>query len=305
MKILIFLLTAYLYADLPYHHNAICYGPFRDGQEPGKNNPTNHQLKEDLYIISKNWSSIRMYGSRGSAEKVLEIISKENINLKLYMGAWIANETSDSNAIYQNKMELNKTIELANKYPNIIEAVIIGNETQVFWTWNKVKFETLRKYIKFVKSNISQPISTADDFNFWNKPEGLELAKELDFIMIHIHPLWAGTLINDALPFVEKIYNEISLIHPNKQLVIGETGWATSVHTEGEQAKLIKGKAGITEQLIFYKSMTSWSQNKNVLTFFFEAFDEKWKGGDHPNEVEKHWGLFYSDRSPKHRFKNE
>ena len=31
----------------------------------------------------------------------------------------------------------------------------------------------------------------------------------------------------------------------------------------------------------------------------FEVFDEKWKGGEHPNEVEKHWGLFYSDRSPK------
>ena len=36
------------------------------------------------------------------------------------------------------------------------------------------------------------------------------------------------------------------------------------------------------------------------MTFFFEAFDEKWKGGEHPNEVEKHWGLIYSDRTPKH-----
>ena len=32
----------------------------------------------------------------------------------------------------------------------------------------------------------------------------------------------------------------------------------------------------------------------------FEAFDEKWKGGEHPNEVEKHWGLIKSDRTPKH-----
>ena len=149
MKILLLFLITCLYADLPYHQNAICYGPFRDGQEPGGINPNKDQLKEDLKIISKNWSSIRMYGSRGSTETVLEIISKENLNLKLYLGAWIANESKDSSAIYENQKELDKTIELANKYPQIIEAVIIGNETQVFWTWNKVNFETLKKYIKY------------------------------------------------------------------------------------------------------------------------------------------------------------
>ena len=33
--------------------------------------------------------------------------------------------------------------------------------------------------------------------------------------------------------------------------------------------------------------------------FYFEAFDEKWKGGQHPAEVEKHWGVYRSDRTPK------
>ena len=36
-----------------------------------------------------------------------------------------------------------------------------------------------------------------------------------------------------------------------------------------------------------------------LLTGTFEAFDENWKGGDHPAEVEKHWGLFRADRTPK------
>ena len=40
-----------------------------------------------------------------------------------------------------------------------------------------------------------------------------------------------------------------------------------------------------------YNSINKWSQKYKILTFFFEAFDEKWKGGDHPNEVEKHWGI--------------
>ena len=33
--------------------------------------------------------------------------------------------------------------------------------------------------------------------------------------------------------------------------------------------------------------------------FIFEMFDEPWKGGDDPAEVEKHWGLFGLDREAK------
>jgi len=241
-----------------------------------------------------------MYGSRGSTENILKIIESEKITIKLFLGAWIANETEDSAASTSNMKELDKTIELANKYPDIVEAIIIGNETQVFWSWNRVNYNTLKKYIRYVKSKTKQPITTADDFNFWNKPEGLELGSEVDFIMVHIHPLWAGALLDDALPFVSRIYDEISVLHPDKQIVIGETGWATSVHTEGQQAELINGTAGINEQLIFYNLINDWSKENGVLSFFFEAFDEKWKGGEHPNEVEKHWGLIYSDRKPKH-----
>ena len=36
-----------------------------------------------------------------------------------------------------------------------------------------------------------------------------------------------------------------------------------------------------------------------ILTFIFEAFDEPWKGSDDPDEPEKHWGLYYENRSPK------
>ena len=31
----------------------------------------------------------------------------------------------------------------------------------------------------------------------------------------------------------------------------------------------------------------------------FEAFDEPWKGGNRPNEAEKHWGILNEDRTPK------
>jgi exo-beta-1,3-glucanase (GH17 family) len=46
--------------------------------------------------------------------------------------------------------------------------------------------------------------------------------------------------------------------------------------------------------------MKAWANEANITTFFFEAFDEPWKGD--PNNMqgaEKHWGLFSVDRKPK------
>ena len=40
-----------------------------------------------------------------------------------------------------------------------------------------------------------------------------------------------------------------------------------------------------------------------MISFYFEAFDEQWKGGfDGENplaKAEKHWGVYRSDRTPK------
>ena len=48
---------------------AICYGPYRDGQGPGsEEQPSREQLLEDLQIMGRHWKMLRMYGSRGSTE---------------------------------------------------------------------------------------------------------------------------------------------------------------------------------------------------------------------------------------------
>ena len=55
----------------------------------------------------------------------------------------------------------------------------------------------------------------------------------------------------------------------------------------------------VEQQARFHAGLRAWADSAGVTTFFFEAFDENWKGGDHPDEVEKHWGLWRADRSPK------
>ena len=42
-----------------------------------------------------------------------------------------------------------------------------------------------------------------------------------------------------------------------------------------------------------------WAEQEQVLVYYFEAFDESWKGSDDPLEPEKHWGLYKTNRRPK------
>ena len=51
--------------------------------------------------------------------------------------------------------------------------------------------------------------------------------------------------------------------------------------------------------MIFFDQFTAWTRAARIPSTYFEAFDETWKGGPHPDEVEKHWGMRRADRTPK------
>jgi exo-beta-1,3-glucanase (GH17 family) len=175
----------------------------------------------------------------------------------------------------------------------------VGNETQVFWSDHRVPPDSLIADIRWVRSHTRVPVTTADDFNFWNKPESRAVADEVDFIVMHAHPMWNGKQLGEALEWTAKTCEAIRAAHPLRTVVLGETGWATSVRPEGEQGRLIHGRPGEDEQKTFFNAVRAWAGKTRTTTFFFEAFDENWKGGSHPDEVEKHWGLFRADRTPK------
>ena len=274
--------------------NAVCYGPHRDGQRPGGPAPNADQIREDLLLMLPQWNLLRLYGSTGVVETILEVIHSDGLDMKVMLGVWIAPEAAAA-----NRREVQAAIRLANAYDGIVTAVSVGNETQVSWSAHRSSMDSLITYMRLVRTQTTVPVTVADDFNFWNKPESRRVADELDFITVHAHPLWNGKQLEEALPWVREQLAIVQKVHPERTLVLGETGWATSVHDEGEQTELIKGKPGAAEQKIFHDHVRDWGESTQRVVFFFEAFDENWKGGDHPNEVEKHWGLFGADRSRK------
>ena len=75
-------------------------------------------------------------------------------------------------------------------------------------------------------------------------------------------------------------------------------------HSEGLQSQLMNGLASEKTQEVYFNEFLDWATKNKVAHHFFEVFDEKWKGGEHKDEVEKHWGVFFSNREPKKVMEN-
>ena len=167
--------------------NAVSYGPFRDGQAPGAEGPTDAEILEDLRIMAKHWNLIRMYGSEW-AEPVLRLIRQEELPIRVMVGAWLTTEVKrgpngedviDADAVAANVRQVSGAIRAARAHPDLVAGISVGNEIRVFWSDHKVQPKRLIGYIRAVRAETEVPVTVADDFNFWNKPESQEVAKEL------------------------------------------------------------------------------------------------------------------------------
>lgn len=290
---------------------AVSYGCYRKGQAPGKLGPDKEEILEDLNIIKQYWNLIRVYNADEDTQRILEVIRENNLPIKMMLGVWLENEENNKVAKKNNITNIMRCIELVDKYPKIITAVNVGNETQVFWSGHKIDSNTLIKYIRVVRNYTSIPVTTADDYNYWNRPESNTVADEVDFIVTHAYPLWNGKTMDNALDWLDKTFNDLKQMHPRKVLILGEVGWATNYNPdkkgEGEQGSLIKGEVSVKAQERFLIELDKWVNEKKVITFLFEVFDEPWKGGGDDSdlrEIEKNWGVFYHNRTPKLSFSN-
>jgi exo-beta-1,3-glucanase (GH17 family) len=155
-----------------------------------------------------------------------------------------------------------------------------------------VDTDTIISYVRKVKKSITQLVTVAENYKWWAN-HGSALAKELDFIAVHVYPVWENKDIDEGMSYTIENLLEVRNALPESKIVISEAGWATIASEFGERASEEK-------QLQYYNEIVSFSREMNITTFIFEAFDEEWKG-DPGNMLgaEKHWGLFTVDRKPK------
>ncbi len=292
---------------------AVCYSGFRHGQHPdrgtGAVNPSDKEILEDLQLLSRrgNFSLIRLYDSRENSEAVLRLIRDRRIPIKVLLGAWLDAEVWNTNCPWlkqsltqpvleanklKNAKEIQNAIRLAHQYSNTVVAVAVGNEALVDWNDHMVPVDSVIRYVRQVKQAVAQPVTVADNYAWWAR-HGSALAKELDFVSVHTYPIWEGKDIGEAMAFSVANIRDVRNALPLSRLVITEAGWATVAREFGARADEEK-------QTRYYRDLFAWTGAMNITTFFFEAFDEDWKGEPNdPMGAEKHWGLFTVDRKAK------
>lgn len=293
---------------------AVCYSGFRSGQHPdrgdGAVNPSYEEVLEDLNIIinEQGFNLIRIYDCGENSEMVLRVIQENNLNINVMLGIWLRAELSNHETcewltepipdeeLKENKtlnlLEIERGIELAKQYQNIIVAINVGNEALVDWNDHKVDTDTIISYVKKVKANVNQLVTVADNYKWW-ADHGKELAEVVDFVSLHIYPVWEGQDIDNAMPYTIANYEEVRQKLPNARIAITEAGWATIAVEFGERASEEK-------QERYFHELLNWAHDNNITTFWFEAFDEDWKGEPgRMDGAEKHWGLYTVDRKAK------
>jgi len=292
-----------------YAGNAICYSGYREGQDPRQGIfPSYEQIREDLLILAPYWSYIRLYDSSPHAETTLQVIRDEGLEMKVMLGVDMAAEVSNPNCPWgadyseatlavnrqTNRDNIEQLIVLANEYPEIAFAVSVGNEASVEWTDHLVPVESLVAYARRLQEAVPQPVTFCENYVPWTTKLD-PLAAELDFISVHTYPVWEYKSIDDALAYSQQNYAGVANYYPDKPVIITEAGWTTRSNGRG----IDPANASTELQTRYCRELMSWAEKENILTFIFEAFDEPWKGSADPNEPEKHWGLFYVDRTPK------
>jgi exo-beta-1,3-glucanase (GH17 family) len=130
--------------------------------------------------------------------------------------------------------------------------------------------------------------------SFWLVPEDeaeLTVQEQVDAAMVRA--------ANYALTQASDVQKYMLSLGVEKQIHIGETGWATVANVNYGDAG--SKAADEYKQKAFYDAMRAWSNEFGASLFFFQAFDEPWKGdANNADDSEKHFGLIDIDGNVKY-----
>jgi exo-beta-1,3-glucanase (GH17 family) len=253
----------------------LAYGPAHTGQDPSVGVfPSSEEVKADMPTLASLTRYIRTYSSTGPADAVVQ--AAEAAHVCVASGIWLGNDPA------ANAREMTAGERLASN--SAVHAVVVGNEALLRGDLSE---EQLRSDIEQVRANLGRvvPITMADTYDQWIKHQGL--AKEVDFITVHIYPFWQGVSVDSAIQSLNQAYTQVQQTFPGKQIVIGETGWPSAGPAHGAAVPSAANQARYLREFI------NWAQTKGVQYFYFDAFDEGWKV--HEGGVGTYWGLYQQD----------
>ena len=261
----------------------VSYAPFRDSQTPL--DPTTMisaaQIEQDLAQLSKLTGCVRVYSTDYGLDQIAGIAAK--FGLKVMQGLWISSNPQ------KTQEQIEGAVALANRYPDTVIAVIVGNEVLLR---GDMEAGQLADTIRAVKARVKVPVTYADVWEFWLRHR--EVAAAADFVTIHILPYWEDFPVaaDQAASHVGAIRERMALAFPGKEILIGEVGWPSAGRMREGALPSPSNQARVIQDVL------ALAKRQNFRVNVIEAYDAPWKRALE-GTVGGHWGLVDNERHVK------
>jgi exo-beta-1,3-glucanase (GH17 family) len=300
------------------NRKAVAYSPYRTATDVNglaSEAIPEANIKQDLeLLVAAGFGLIRIFDSSNKvAGQTLNVIRQNNLNIKVMLGMYMQNGDEAF-----NQAELARGVALAKTYSDIVLAVSVGNENQVYWSFNPIRPDAMVAYLTKVRGQIAQPVTSDDNWAFYAEAPR-NMLDAIDFVSMHTYPeldtvfnplTWdwkqkavpaasrATAMMDAAIASAKNEYFMVRSYLDSKNMstlpvVIGETGW-NAVNTGS-----LKFRAHPVNQKMYYDRLRAWADAGKTgvgpkAIFYFEAFDEPWKKSDDK------WGLFNVNREARY-----
>jgi exo-beta-1,3-glucanase (GH17 family) len=278
------LATPIALARAPIDPNAkllcVSYAPFR-GAQTALSQATQiarEQIAQDLAQLAKISDCVRTYTVENGLDQVPALAAK--VGLKVIQGIWLSSDR------LKNQAQISTAVGLTKAYPDVITAVVAGNEVLLR---GEMTASDLAANIRSVKSQVGVPVTYADVWEFWLRNR--EVYDAVDFVTIHILPYWEDLPIRAkyAAAHVDAIRKQMAVAFPGKEILIGETGWPSEGRMRAGALPSRTNQARVVSEIL------DLAKQENFRVNLIEAYDQPWKR-QLEGTVGGYWGLFDSVR---------
>lgn len=254
----------------------ISYAPFRADQSPltAGTHIEPWQIDEDLARLKQITDCVRTYSIEHGLDRVPEIARRHG--LTVLQGLWLSSHAD------KNRIQIDTTVGLAKRYPDVIRAIIVGNEVLLRGEMSAID---IGKTMREVKAAAGVPVTYADVWEFWLRNR--DLASAADFVTVHILPYWEDFPIGAraAASHVDSIRRHVAAAFPDKEILIGEVGWPSAGRMREGALPSPSNQARVLHEVLAAAKRGNYRVNP------IEAFDQPWKRRLE-GTVGGHWGLY-------------
>ena len=223
-------------------------------------------IQADLEVLhNAGFTGLVTYDSKGVMGRDFPTLAKETGFKGVIMGIWdptSAEEMSNAQAASSNP---------------IVLGFCVGNEGL------DVRYDmtVLSSTIEELRKTTGKPVTTAEQLDDYYDEKLLEIG---EWVFPNAHPYFHSQIdpVN-AVKWTEGAYKDLSS-KTDRFILFKEVGLPTEGDAENNLSE--------TAQDQYYQGL----EYTDVKFVYFEAFDQPWKTN---LSVEPHWGIFFSDRTPK------